>query len=289
MTVRELYKKTAEALKNGNVENADFEAATIVQKLLNVDRSAFLMYQNDEAKEEVCNKTAEAVEKRLNGEPLQYIIGEWDFYDITFEVGRGVLIPRPETEELCDYVISQIKNKDKPVVFDLCSGSGCIGLSIKHRLPNADVYLVEYSDEALHYLNRNREKLGFARNTVSIKGDVLGGFEKFGFLPKPDVVVSNPPYIKTADLASLQKEVKQEPEMALDGGDDGLIFYRCFAEKWLDYVNDGGFFAVECGEDQAFRIASLFEKHCDEIKILKDFNNIDRFVAARKGGRKDNT
>ena len=289
MTLREFYKNASAVLIDSGVDNSDFEAAEIIKSLMNIDSAAFLMYQNDEADSDLCDKAMQMIQRRIDGEPLQYIIGEWDFLDLTFEVGRGVLIPRPETEELCEFVVSKMSKMDKPVVFDLCSGSGCIGLSIKHRVPNADVYLIEYSDDALYYLNRNRERLGFARNTVAIKGDVLGGYEKFAFLPKPDVIISNPPYIKTDEIAALQKEVTKEPFMALDGGEDGLIFYRCFAEKWLDNLNENGFIAVECGEEQALCIASLFEKQCGEIQILKDFNDIERFVVAEKSNRKDNT
>ncbi|MBO5184222.1 MAG: peptide chain release factor N(5)-glutamine methyltransferase, partial [Clostridia bacterium] len=146
-----------------------------------------------------------------------------------------------------------------------------------------NVYLVEYFDEALGFLNENRMALSVARSVPAIKGDVLEGYEKFGFLPRPDVIVSNPPYIKKSELAFLQSEVRCEPSTALDGGEDGLVFYRAFAEKWLPFINEKGFIAVECGETQAEKIASLFSKHSSEITVLKDFNGIDRFVIAGKG------
>ena len=198
-------------------------------------------------------------------------------------MGEGVLIPRPETEELCTAVIERLKKMHAPTVFDLCAGSGCIGITLKKQVVQANVYLVEYFDEALGFLNENRMSLSVARSVPAIKGDVLEGYEKFGFLPRPDVIVSNPPYIKKSELAFLQSEVRCEPSAALDGGEDGLVFYRAFAEKWLPFINEKGFIAVECGETQAEKIASLFSKHSSEITVLKDFNGIDRFVIAGKG------
>ena len=283
MTVFELYKFCESELEKSKKADAGAEARLILQKVLGFDRTQLLLSKDNLADAKTVAETQRILEQRKKNIPLQYILGEWDFYGQTFKVGEGVLIPRPETEELCTAVIERLKKMQAPTVFDLCAGSGCIGITLKKQVAQANVYLVEYFDEALGFLNENRMALSVARSVPEIKGDVLEGYEKFGFLPRPDVIVSNPPYIKKSELSSLQSEVRYEPSTALDGGEDGLVFYRAFAEKWLPFINEKGFIAVECGETQAEKIASLFSKHSSEITVLKDFNGIDRFVIAGKG------
>ena len=283
MTVFELYKNCCAGLKKAGIENAENEARFILQKALECDETTFLLSKNVAAEPHIIDRAVNMISRRTKREPLQYILGEWDFFGNTFKVGEGVLAPRPETEELCSIVVDRLKGKDGRVsVFDLCSGTGCIGISLKKALPDLDVYLVEYSDEALGYLNENRMNLGVARSVPAIKGDVLLGYEAFGFLPRPDVIISNPPYICTSLISELQTEVTKEPKIALDGGEDGLMFYRALAERWLPFVNHGGFLAVECGDEQAVSVAAMFSTHSDDISIIKDFNGIDRFVIAGK-------
>ena len=283
MTVFELYKFCESELEKNKKADAGTEARLILQKALGLERTQLILKRDELADVNAIAETQRIIEQRKKNIPLQYILGEWDFYGQTFKVGEGVLIPRPETEELCTAVIERLKKMQAPTVFDLCAGSGCIGITLKKQVVQANVYLVEYFDEALGFLNENRMSLSVARSVPAIKGDVLEGYEKFGFLPRPDVIVSNPPYIKKSELAFLQSEVRCEPSAALDGGEDGLVFYRAFAEKWLPFINEKGFIAVECGETQAEKIASLFSKHSSEITVLKDFNGIDRFVIAGKG------
>ncbi len=283
MTVFELYNFCKEELKNAGKDDFESEAELISRNVLKLDRTAFLLEKDNNADVGAIAEAQRIVEKRKSGMPLQYILGEWDFYGETYKVGEGVLIPRPETEELCSLVIEKLKKMHSPSVFDLCSGSGCIGITLKKNVPDANVYLVEYFDAAIAYLNENRMNLGVARSVPAIKGNVLDGYEKFAFLPRPDVLVSNPPYIKKNELLSLQKEVQNEPLSALDGGEDGLDFYRALAEKWLPFVNKNGILAVECGEEQAEEVAKMFSKHSSGISIIKDFNGIDRFVIAEKG------
>ncbi len=200
---------------------------------------------------------------------------------LTFNVGPGVLIPRPETEILCEYVIEKIKNITEPVVVDLCSGSGCIGLSVAYYNKNAKVFLVEKSNEALLYLRKNLEKLNL-KNVTVIHGDVFKVKGLTDALPVADIIVSNPPYIRSNEISHLQTEVQKEPVMALDGGKDGLDFYRCLCCEWTRHLKKSGIMALECGEDQANDIAELFFKNSLEHKIIKDYNNIDRIVLGGK-------
>ena len=282
MTVFELYKKITEIFDREKIEDVSLDARLLVEYACNINHGEFLFKRDREADETEIEKVMSYSERRISGEPVQYITGKWEFLDMEFSVGEGVLIPRPETEELVMYAAEKIKKMKKAVVFDLCSGSGCIGLSIKNLVPDADVYMIEKSDDALRFLEKNRIDLGFGNNTVLVQGDILNGYEGFSFLPKPDVIISNPPYIKTEEIDTLQKEVRKEPHMALDGGEDGYVFYRCLSEKWLPFVNEGGFIAVECGENQAVKIASMFSKHSKETEIIKDFNNTERMVYASK-------
>jgi len=206
------------------------------------------------------------VARRVAGEPLQYLLGAWEFYGLPFAVGPGVLIPRPETEMLVDITLQQ-----KPeTVVDLCAGSGCVGLSIAHHLPHAQVHLVELSDAAMPYLRQNAAR--YPNATVHHDD----AFNAKCLMLNAELVVSNPPYIATGELAGLQREVQHEPTMALDGGADGLAFYRKLAAHWLPRC---GMLAVECGDGQAEDIVRLFGGG----EILQDFNGIGRVVLAKGG------
>lgn len=279
MTVFQLYKQAASFLEEKEIENFEAEARFLTEKACGIAHETYLLERNRTVLEREKKAALSLCEKRASGIPLQYLLEKWEFMSLDFYVGQGVLIPRPETEQLCEYVIEKAKNMKNPVIFDLCSGSGCIGLSLKHTIADAEVYLIEKSDQALRYLEKNRIALGFGSNTVLIKGDILKGFDGFSFLPKPDIIVSNPPYIKTCEIPLLQKEVLFEPSLALDGGEDGLLFYRALADLWLPHIKDGGFIAVECGEEQASDISALFLENCPQTEIVKDFNNINRIVA----------
>lgn len=281
-TLTEVYRYAAGKLKSAGIEDASFDAKVIFEAVFGVTYSQLVLNPDMTYDEGLTEKLDRMLDERVNGRPLQYIIGEWDFMGFTFRVGEGVLIPRPETEMLVEYTVSKLKDVPNPVVFDLCSGSGCIGLSVKKLLPLARVFTIEKSDEAIRYLELNRENLGLARETVSIQGDILNGYEGFASLPKPDVILSNPPYIKSEEIPALQKEVQFEPKMALDGGEDGYSFYRCLAEKWLPYINEGGYMAIECGEEQAEEISGMFAPYCTKTEILEDFSGIPRVVIGQK-------
>ena len=282
MTGFALKKELTAALANAGVEDAAFEAQQLLCHVTGKDAAAWLLAQNEPLDAGVREQLDALLHRRLSGEPLQYLLGQWDFFGAPFLVGDGVLIPRPETEALCETVIDAIRRDERPVVFDLCAGSGCIGLTVKRCVPQARVCLFEKFDPALVWLNRNRELHGLTRDVSVIQGDVLRGADLFSSLPRPDVIVSNPPYVESDALPTLQKEVRREPQTALGGGKDGLAFYRCFADSWYDFLKDGGLFAVECGDEQAEAVAGLFLARGADVEIKHDFNHIPRFVIARK-------
>lgn len=272
MTVLELFRYCKNEMSF--TDSPEFDTICIFEDLLGISKSK--IYFNDSvATDEQIKIVEDAVIHRKNGEPLQYILGKWDFYDLTFNVGKGVLIPRPETETLVDFALEKIKDVKSPVIYDLCAGSGCIGLTIAHHRDDAKVYLLEKEDGALKYLKINKEKYNLD-NAQFIQGDLFN--IDFSQIPQADVILSNPPYIPASEIDGLQKEVHFEPVTALDGGIDGLDFYRCIAEKWASKVKNNGFIALECGEKQSDDIINLFSGKYSEKQVIYDFNNIDRIV-----------
>lgn len=272
MTILELFRYCKNEMSF--TVSPEFDTICIFEDLLGISKSK--MYFNDSvATDEQIKIVEDAIIHRKNGEPLQYILGKWDFYDLTFNVGKGVLIPRPETETLVDFALEKIKDVKSPVIYDLCAGSGCIGLTIAHHRDDAKVYLLEKEDGALKYLKINKEKYNLD-NAQIIQGDLFN--IDFSQIPQADVILSNPPYVPASEIESLQKEVQFEPITALDGGIDGLDFYRCIAQKWISKVKKGGYVALECGEEQSADIIRIFDGKYSEKQVIYDFNNIDRIV-----------
>ena len=272
MTIKELFDFCVEQLSFS--DSPEFESTCIFEDLLNISKSK-IFFNDIVVTDEQIKIIKEVINRRKNGEPLQYILGEWDFYDLTFNVGKGVLIPRPETETLVDFALEKIKDIKNPIIYDLCAGSGCIGLTIAHHRKDAKVYLLEKEDGALKYLISNKEKYNLD-NAFIIQGDIFK--IDFSEIPQADVILSNPPYIPANEIEGLQKEVHFEPVTALDGGADGLDFYRCIYEKWSSKVKKNGYIALECGEEQSDDIITLFRgKYCEK-QVIYDFNNIDRIV-----------
>lgn len=275
MNAKELYNKCVEELSF--TDDAKFEALCLFETLLNINKTSLiskdLVIGNDEI-----NIINQAIIRRENSEPLQYILGSWDFYDMTFLVGEGVLIPRPETETLVDFALEKIKDIESPVIYDLCAGTGCIGLTIAKHRKDAKVYLFEKEEKAFSYLVKNKEKYELNNATV-IQCDIFN-FD-FSEIPLCDVLLSNPPYIESDEICDLQSEVLFEPISALDGGKDGLAFYRVICDKWLKQVKSNGFVAFECGEEQSKAICDIFKSKTSSYEVLFDFNNIDRIITFR--------
>lgn len=270
-------------LEQSNKENALFDTLCLLEQATSYTKTALYLNADkevDKAKECVFKAN---IQKRALGEPLQYILATWEFMGMDFAVGTGVLIPRPETEILVELAIEELgKTKNNPVVFDLCAGTGCIGLSVAKLCTNANVYLIEKSPQALEYLVRNNNSFQLD-NTTIVAGDILKNSQSFE-LPKPDIILSNPPYVTTGEMEGLQIEVGFEPQIALDGGCDGLDFYRAINEHWRPYLNAGGMLAVECGETQADKISDLFSQANNQVSVVRDYNKVKRFVLMKNEG-----
>ncbi len=276
-TFRQLLSETESALDFAKIDNASFEALQLLLYSCGMDRTEYLLYRDRPAQPENIDTLSVLVRRRIEGEPLQYLLQSQDFLENTFTVGPGVLIPRPETEELTLRCIEKIRKKHYHTVFDLCAGSGCIGLSIARVCPDTEVYLFEKYDGALKYLRLNIPAQATERVYI-IAADIL---HPPADLPQPDLIVSNPPYIPTAEIPSLQKEVQREPVTALDGGTDGLLFYRAIARNWLPLLKDDGFAAFECGEEQSDALQNLF---CSfgAVSAVQDAYGVNRFIIIEK-------
>ncbi len=265
MKRKELLEKTIIDLKEAGIDEFS-EAEWILSIVLGVKRSQ--VRTNDLVLVSKIEKINQIVKERISGRPLWYVIGNTNFYGYDIKVNESVLIPRPETELLCEQALKVISTSSS--VLDLCTGSGVIALTIKKE-KGCNVVASDVSEKALAVATEN-----FKSHGVDIQTFLSDMFENIN--GKFDLIISNPPYIKTEDLASLQKEVKEfEPILALDGGEDGLKFYKIIAEKAKDYLNENGVILLEIGIGQAEDVKGLFSNY-KSVEILKDYENIDRIV-----------
>ena len=279
MVTRRGWLRDATArLTAAGCEDAAFDARCLLEDLGGLPRGAAADDTPLTAAQETA--LAAALSQREAGRPLQYILGEWDFLSLTLSVGEGVLIPRPDTERLCEAAAQRLRDVPHPRVLDLCAGSGCVGLGLASLIPDATVTAVELSEKAWSYLTENIRRYP-AYDVTPCHGDVLTDYAAFegGY----HAILSNPPYIPTSDLPALQREVQREPRMALDGSADGLQFYRVIAEHWCGKLTSDGFCAVEVGVGQAADVAALFAAAgLVNTEILRDLGGVERVVIARK-------
>ena len=280
MTIEQLYRFGVAALTHAGVENAPFDASCLLGKSTGFSRTKQIVHRDMPIPQELEDLYRDMINRRISREPLQYILGQWEFMGYVFSVGKGVLIPRPETELTVEIVTDALQNihQTTPVVLDLCAGSGCIGISIARGCSYAKVFLLENSPVALKYLRENISFSG-ADNAVAIEADVFAGFDGL-HLPLPDVLVSNPPYIPTQDIDGLSEEVRNEPKEALDGGEDGLRYYRLLRDAWFPQLKPGGILVMEVGDDQADRVTALFSDVGD-YRVYNDFGSIPRVVLVK--------
>lgn len=278
MVIILLRRKLKALLEQADPDSAVFETEQLIKWV--TGGSSLFMPPDSEVNEEAAQRAIEAAQRRIKGEPLQYIIGEWDFYGLTFKVGEGVLIPRPETELLVETALNELPDNGK--IIDLCSGSGCIPIAIAK---NADCrcWGIEISDKALEYFRENIIVNDASDSVTAFKGDILNpDGELMAALPdKCDIITANPPYLTAKEMSSLQKEVRHEPETALFGGTDGLDFYRRIFSLWKDKLSIRGSFIVEVGDKQAESVAEIMKNEGLRTQIFSDLNNIKRTILGR--------
>lgn len=281
-TYSELYIEARSRLRSAGIEAADVEARLIVAKAGGKSTAKLLSDMRLYVTDELERKVAEMTERRLAGEPVAYITGLWEFMGLPIEVDRSVLIPRIDTEILAEAATGYLMGRKMDArVLDLCSGSGCIGIAIASALPRTRVVLADISRDALKLSRRNAERNGVERQMSYLQADVM--------LPPPmmtgsfDIIVSNPPYISSTELIELDASVRDyEPIWALDGGEDGLDFYRAILKNYLPSIRQGGMLMFEVGEGQADTVKDLMRMAgLHDAESIYDTIGVERVVTAR--------
>lgn len=295
MILKEALTNGINSLKSANIQAPVIEAGVILCHTLGCSRAYLYSHDDYELMIGEVEAYARMIDERVKGRPLQYITGSQEFMSLDFIVTPDVLIPRQDTEVLVEEVIHHVRcsRKDNPVILDIGTGSGSIAISLAHYINNCRVFAMDISKDALGVARINAQRCGVSERVVFITGNILKGPDSMESCLMPgnsgrskdrpsfDVIVSNPPYIPTADIAGLELQVRDfEPHLALDGGIDGLEFYRSIVKAALDYVKPEGLIAFEVGVGQADDVAGLLEKGFQNIRIVKDLSGIDRVVTA---------
>ncbi len=277
-TYNNLYLDIRQQLRQSGVEAATLEARELVCFGVGKSRAELQRDGGLYASPELERQVGELVERRLAGEPVAYLIGEWEFYGLPLDLSNDVLIPRPDTEVLAEQAIEYCGEIGECRVLDLCAGSGCIGLAIGAQVPLARVTLGEISDAALKICRQNIRRNGLSGRVVPLRMDAMEKPDKS--LGEFQCVVCNPPYIPRGDIDSLDSSVKDyEPRLALDGGEDGLDFYRSISERWRDCLTPGGRLYFEVGIGQADEVLRIMRgQGFGDLQIVKDLHEIPRVV-----------
>jgi release factor glutamine methyltransferase len=279
MTLQEWVAKGEAQLRKGpHPERARRDAETLLLHVVRRERAALLARWKEVLDAEEAGLYIEMVERRFAGEPIQYIFGETEFYGLPFQVTRDVLIPRPETEHLVEHVLELAGRFTQPRIADIGAGSGAIAVTLAAKLPDAHLTAIDLSGPALAIAKENAKRNGVAVRFLC--GDLLSPVATERF----EIVVSNPPYVPSTDLATLSVEVRDyEPELALFAGDDGLEVYRRLIPDAFEVIVPGGFLALEIGYGQQPAIAALLQAACfTDIEFLPDLQRIPRVASARR-------
>ena len=287
MKQSELLKKGKEILSNKKINEPDEKASKLLQYILNQTREEFIINSFEEVSKNYEENYLKELGKIINGMPLQYIMHKQEFMGLNFYVDENVLIPQPDTEILVEEAIKLIhsfEKLDKVQVLDLCTGSGAIAVSIVKYVPNVKVFASDISKKALEVANKNviNNKV---QNVELLESDMFENLKNYKF----DFIVSNPPYIESNTIKNLSKEVQNEPEIALDGGQDGLKFYRIILKEAYKYLNKNGYLLLEIGYDQGEKILKLCKEYSCNLNLItkkpiKDFGGNNRVIILQKEG-----
>lgn len=279
MTVDRIYKTITEKLKEAGVDSPAFDAISLMEAVLGIDRTCLTLDPQKEVSAQKEEELLSLARRRAQGEPLQYLMGYWEFFGRKYYVGEGVLIPRDDTEVVLRSTFEHLDklSKEKTLhIADLCSGSGILAISLKCRYPHSQVTAIEISDLALPYLIKNSEENNAVMTIVS--GDIFKCENIFSD-KELDLIISNPPYVTQEDMENLQKEVRYEPELALAGGKDGCDFYRRIIPLYTKKLRKGGMLAFECDEGQTDTIRALMEAEgFADIRVFEDIGGVHRAI-----------
>lgn len=278
-TYNNLFLDTRARLRKAGIEAAQLEARELVCYAADKSREQLYRDMSLYVSAELEKRVDDLVQRRLAGEPVAYIIGEWEFYGLPLDISQDVLIPRDDTELLAERGIARAREAGEGArVLDLCAGSGCVGLAVAANVPGCRVVLGELSEGALRTCKQNVRRNGLNARVTCLSVDAMEA--PSSALWDFDVIVSNPPYIPTGDIAGLDSSVKDyEPHMALDGGADGLDFYRVIAAKWKSALRLGGALVFEVGIGQAPQVEEILAQNgYENIQTAQDTQGIWRVV-----------
>lgn len=289
-TYAQLYLDARRAfLKNQeDPQSAGFLARNLLCKASGKSQESVLANRDQYAGDQTCRKMAEYVDRILTGEPLAYVLGEWEFYGLTLAVDKNVLIPRDDTCAVTELAIRQgLFLEQDPRILDLCTGSGCIGLALATRVKDARITLADISREALAVAKKNVTNLKLSGRVSCVQADALAPAP--AFLGKFDLIVSNPPYVTSAEMEELPGSVRDfEPHLALCGGGDGLDFYRSIAKNYRSALKPGGYLCLEFGMGQADAVCRILRENGFAIlERTRDYNDRERAVLAQYGRKED--
>ena len=274
----ELVKKIKDILLPTGGEYAGSEAEKITGIASETDSARLFMMMREDVPDDVCRRAAGIAEERLTGKPLEYITKSACFFGLDFYVDERVLVPRADTEIIVEKAI-ELSGGGK--IADICCGSGCIGLSVLKNVNGATADMFDISEGACEVSRENARRLGLSERANILRQDVFSpDFLSHG--EKYDIIISNPPYIRTEVIKGLSAEVKSEPHIALDGGDDGLVFYRRLLDVCPKALADGGAIIFEIGYDQAADVTAEAEKHGLSGEVFRDYGKNDRCIVIKK-------
>ena len=280
MKLHEVKNEFVARLESCGVDAPQLAACFVLEKVLGLSKFDQVLSAQMEVEQAKYDEAVCMIDRLAQHEPLAYVLGEQQFLDLMIHVEPGVLIPRSETEELADYAIHLLQESENstPRVLDLCTGSGAIALAIKHGCPKADVTASDLSDDALRIASGNAQRLEL--DVKFVKSDLFQNIEG-----EFDMILSNPPYIRSLDCLELDRNVRDyEPMMALDGGRDGLDFYRAIAKCAPAHLKTDGYLMLEVGYDQSAEVMGLLRKDFHHVHCIYDMQNVSRMVIARKKG-----
>lgn len=279
MNIEEILKKEINNLKQNNIENSTLKAKILLANILNVKKEYLLIHSEEEIKQEDKIKYENCIKELIKGKPLQYITNKQEFMGLDFYVDENVLIPQPDTEILVEKAIEIAETTQKNKILDMCTGSGCIAISLAKKINNAQITAVDISNSALNVANKNAINNNVENKIKFINSDMFNNIEE-----KFDIIVSNPPYIETETISKLEIEVQNEPHVALDGGIDGLKFYKIIANNAFEYLNENGYLLLEIGYNQQNSVTQLLQDigKYTNIETIKDLGGNYRVVIARK-------
>jgi len=279
-TINDVYMQLFRRLKEGGDPMPQLTAREITAYACKADKKQTAGWSHFYVEDTTVDYAGLLCDRCLDGEPLAYIIGEWDFYGLTFKVDRSVLIPRSDTERLCELVIEQAKERVSPRILDLCCGSGCIGIAAAHTVEDARVTAIDLSDGALHITRENARDLGVSSRLLTMKADVMHAPPRG--LGQFDIIVSNPPYVTEDEMQMLDRSVADfEPHEALYGGEDGLEYYRKIARLYKSKLNESGKIYFEIGigqEEEVMKI--LIQNGYTNVRKKRDYSGIYRVITA---------